>query len=101
MFEVVAVTAAVLHSIPFLAGEVAAVALLVTRAGLSRGAALSVLALDQLLVGFAKLSVLAATALVAPFPSWLRAGVLTLVVGVALLATIMVALAHRWQELTD
>ncbi len=101
MCEVVAVTAAVLNSIPFFAGEVSAVALLMSRGGLARGAALSVLAMDQLLVGFAKLSVLAVTALTAPIPDWLRAGILSLVGAVTLLATVLVLLAYRWTHLRD
>jgi uncharacterized membrane protein YbhN (UPF0104 family) len=101
MFEVVAVTAAVLNSIPFFAGEISAVALLIGHGGLSRGAALSVLALDQLLVGFAKLAVIAASALYAPLPPWLRAGILSLAAGVALLLAILVPLAHRWTIARD
>lgn len=98
MFEVVAITAAVLNSIPFLAGEISAIALLVRRAGLSRGAALSVLAMDQLLVAFAKLAVLAAAAAIAPVPTWLRSGVLTLVAVLAGLLLCLLPLAHRWQR---
>jgi uncharacterized membrane protein YbhN (UPF0104 family) len=101
MVEVVGVTAAVLNSVPFFAGEISAVALLISRAGLSRGAALSVLALDQLLVGFAKLAVIAVSALHAPLPPWLRAGILSLAAGVALLLAILVPLAHRWTDVRD
>jgi uncharacterized protein (TIRG00374 family) len=97
MFEVVATTAAVLNSVPFFAGEASAVALLIDRAGLSRGAALSVLAMDQLLVGLAKLAVLAAAAVYAPLPAWLRAGLLSLVGAVAALLLVLLALAHRWE----
>ena len=100
MLEIVLVSAAVLNSVPMLAGEASAVGLLVTRAGLSRGAALSVLALDQLLVAFAKIAVLAVAALVSPIPPWVRAGLLMLAVGFALLATTLVVLAHRGQELS-
>jgi len=101
MFEVVAVTGAVLNSIPFFAGEASGVALLIARGGLSRGAALSVLAMDQLLVGFAKVSVLAATALIAPIPDWLRAGILSLVVAVAAMVAVLLTLAHRWIDIRD
>ena len=95
MFEVVSVSAAVLNSVPFFAGEAAAVGLLIARAELSRGAALSVLAMDQLLVGFAKLVVLGAAAAVAPVPGWLRGGVWSIVGGVAALSLVLVPLAHR------
>ena len=80
MFEVVAVMAAVLNSIPFFAGETAGVGMLIGRAGLSRGAALSVLALDQLLSGVVKLVVLGTAALLVPLPVWLRSGILALVI---------------------
>lgn len=99
MFDVVSITASVLNSIPFLAGEISAIGLLIGRAGLSRGAAFSVLALDQVLVAFAKLAVLVAAALLAPLPAWLRDGVLTLgvILSSALLA--LLPLAHRWHQL--
>ncbi|MEX2178103.1 MAG: lysylphosphatidylglycerol synthase transmembrane domain-containing protein [Gemmatimonadaceae bacterium] len=101
MFEVVAVTASVLNSVPFLAGEASAVALLIARAGLSRGAALSVLAMDQLLVAFAKLSVLSLAVAIAPIPIWLRKGfVLLLLVLVASLA-LLVPLAHHWSAIRE
>lgn len=100
VLEIVLVSAAVLNSVPMLAGEASAVALLVTRAGLSRGAALSVLAMDQLLVAFAKISVLAIAALVSPIPPWLKAGLLSLAVVFALFATTLVLLAHRGEQLS-
>jgi uncharacterized membrane protein YbhN (UPF0104 family) len=101
MFEVVSVTAAVLNSIPFFVGEASGVALLIARAGLPRGAALSVLALDQLLVGFAKLGVIAAATALVPLPGWLRAGILSLVAGVLAMLVVLLPLAHRWSNLRD
>ncbi len=99
MWDVVTISAAVLNTVPFLAGEATAVALLVDRAGLTRGAALSVLALDQLLVAFAKLTVIGTAALAAPLPEWLRGGVLSLAIAFALLLGILMLLAHRWSSL--
>lgn len=96
MFEIVTATASVHNALPFFAGEITAAALLVTRAGLTRAAAISMLAMDQLLVGVAKLSVIASAALVAPLALWLRAGLLSLVGGVVVLAAILLPLAHRW-----
>lgn len=98
MFGVVAVTSSVLNTIPFFAGEASAVGMLIVRGGLARGAALSVLAMDQLLVGVGKVSVVAAAALIAPLPSWLRSGVLTLVAGVAALMLAVLVLAHGWEQ---
>lgn len=93
MFEVVTVTASIHNAVPFMAGEAAAVGLLVN-AGLQRGAALSVLAMDQLLVGLAKLVVLSTAALLAPIPEWLSAGVLSLVAGVLAFLFVLLLLAH-------
>lgn len=101
MFEVVTVTAAVLNSVPFFAGEAAGVGLLVARAGLARGAALSVLAMDQLLVGFAKLAVLGTAAAIAPLPLWLRGGLGSIVVGVSALFVLLFGMAHRGAAARD
>lgn len=101
MFEIVSVTASVLNSVPFLAGEASAVALLIGRGGLGRGAALSVLAMDQLLVAFAKLATLALAAWLAPIPDWLRNGLATLVVTFGGMLIALLPLAHRWQQLRD
>lgn len=101
MFEIVAVTSAVLNSVPFLAGETSGVLLLIGRAGLSRGAALSVLAMDQLLVGFAKIVVVVVAAIYAPLPDWLRAGILGLLLGVTAMIVVLVPLAHHWRRLQE
>jgi uncharacterized membrane protein YbhN (UPF0104 family) len=100
-FEVVALTSTTLNTVPFFAGEAAAVLLLVGRAGLSRAGALSVLALDQWLVGIAKLSVIAAAAVLGPIPGALRSGVLGLfaVVTVASLLLVLLAWSYRAPEL--
>lgn len=101
MFEVVSVTAAVLNTIPWFAGEATAVGLLIGRAGLSRGAAMSVLAMDQLLVAWAKLAVLGAAAAYAPLPVWLRAGLLSLSAGFALLLALLLPLSRLWLRLQE
>ena len=93
MFDVVTLTASIHNAVPFLAGEAAAIGLLIA-AGLQRGAALSVLAMDQLLVGVAKLAVLSTAALLAPVPVWLSAGVLSLVGAVIALFLGLLLLAH-------
>lgn len=93
MFEVVTVTASIHNAIPFLAGEAAAIGLLMN-AGLHRGAAISLLAMDQLLVGVAKLGLLSTAAILAPIPEWLSAGVLSLVIGVLALLLGLLLLAH-------
>lgn len=97
-FEVVALTSTTLNTVPFFAGEASAVLLLVARAGLSRAGALSLLALDQLLVGIAKLTLIAAAATVAPLPGWLRSGVASLsaiVAGTTLLLVVAASVVPR------
>lgn len=99
MFGIVAITASVLNAVPFFAGEASAVGLLIARAGLSRSAAASVLALDQLLVALAKLLTLAAAAVLVALPGWLRGGIWSLVAGFTLLLATLVVLAHAWERL--
>lgn len=99
MFGIVAITASVLNAVPFFAGEASAIGLLIARGGLSRSAAASVLALDQLLVALAKLLTLAAAMLFVPLPGWLRTGVLTLLVGFGALLLTLGVLAHSWKTL--
>lgn len=101
MFEIVSITASVLNSIPFFAGEASAVGLLIARANLTPSAAASVLALDQLLVAFAKLAVLALAASLVPLPGWLRTGVSSLALGFAILLAILLALAHSWERIHE
>ena len=92
MLGVVAITSSTLNTSAFFVGEAVAVVLLVARVGLTRAAALSVLAMDQLLVGIAKLVVLAAGAFTLSRPTWMKSGVLLLGAGVAaLLATCVLA----------
>ena len=99
MLGVVALTSSALNTTAFLIGEATGVALLVARAGVSRPAAVSVLAMDQLLVGIAKLAVLGAAALALPLPDWMRGGIASLSVAVALLLALSLASAWRFESL--
>jgi uncharacterized membrane protein YbhN (UPF0104 family) len=86
-----------MNTIPFLGGHAAAVVLMVKRAAMSRAAALSVLALDQLGEGLAKVAIFLVVAIAAPIPDWMRVGVATLstAVGVLLVSMIVFAHSHR------
>ena len=95
MLGVVTLTSSVLNTTPMLVGEATAIVLLVTRAGLDRAGALSVLAMDQLLVGVAKLCLLALAAVVAPLPEWMTRAVLGLLASLLLLGAALVAAAWR------
>jgi uncharacterized protein (TIRG00374 family) len=95
MLRVVTTTSGVLNTTPLLVGEATGVVLLVTLTGLERTTALSVLAMDQLLVGVAKLVVLATAATLAPLPDWMTQAALGLIVLVAALAAVLLLGASR------
>ena len=101
MLGVVSLTSAVLNTTPMLVGEATAVVLLVVRTRLDRAAALSVLAMDQLLVGVAKLGLLALAATVAPLPDWMSRAVLGLLLASLLLGGSLVAAAWRHVDVTS
>jgi uncharacterized protein (TIRG00374 family) len=95
MLGVVTLTSSVMNTTPLIIGEATAVVLLVSRTGLDRAAALSVLAMDQLLVGLAKLVVLALAAIVAPLPEWMARSVLGLLATIVLLGAALFVAAWR------
>lgn len=99
MLGVVAMTSTVLNTTPFLVGEAAGVYFLVTRAMLARAAALSVLAMDQLFVGVAKLCVLSAAAAIVDLPGWMASGAIALLVVVVALMAGLGTLARRGEAL--
>ena len=100
MLGVVAMTSTVLNTAPMLVGEAAGVYFLIAEAGLTRGAALSVLAMDQLFVGVAKVFVLATAATLVALPMWMARGAQALVVAVALLSASLVVVAWRAESLS-
>ena len=97
MFGVTAVMAMMVNSVPMLVGQATGLHLLATRARVGHATALSVIALDQLAEGMAKLSVLCALAAVTPLPPALRGGLAVLATAVALLLVVVMAAAwsHR------
>lgn len=95
MIGVVAMTSTVLNTTPLLVGEAAGVFFLVAEAGLSRVAAVSVLAMDQLFVGLAKLFVLAGAASAITLPIWMARGAYALFGAVGLLLAGIVVVAWR------
>ena len=95
MLGVCAMTSTMLNTAPMFVGEVSAAVWLVTRIGLTRSAAFSLIAIDQLLVGVAKLVVLAAAALLLAIPPWMQRGMVALLLGVAaLLAGVLLIAWH-------
>lgn len=98
MLGVVAMTSSVLNSTAIFVGEAAAVVFLVTSAGLARAAALSVLAMDQLVLGIAKVSLLVLATWLLVLPLWMERGMRALALLVVLLLVGLLAIA--WADRT-
>ena len=90
MLRVVASTSSVLNTTPLLVGEASGVHFLSTQAGVDRGSAVAVLAMDQLLVGLAKIAVVSAAAWTLPLPGVMRQGLHALIAGVGVLLVLMI-----------
>jgi uncharacterized protein (TIRG00374 family) len=99
MLGVVAMTSSTLNTTPFLVGEAAGALLLVTQIGLTRSAALSMTAMDQLLVGVAKLVVLTVAAFTLTLPTWMSAGVAALAIGVGVLLSACLTFAWHHERI--
>ena len=93
--EITALTSMVLNTLPFLIGEATGMVLLSRRAGLGHAGALSVLAVDQLLLGIAKVLLLLLVPLFVPLPPWMRQGLFALSATVGALLFLMLVMAHR------
>ena len=98
MLGVVAMYSSVLNTTPLLVGEAAALMFLVTRAGISRAASLSMLAMDQLVLGIAKVTVLVLAAWLVALPLWMERGMRALSLAVAVLLVALLAVA--WGDRT-
>ena len=94
MIEITALSSAAQNTLPLFGGQVSALVLLVMRGGVTRGAALSVLAIDQLVTGVVKLILLGLAVLVAPVPPWMREGTAVLLGLVVAFLAAMLAAAH-------
>lgn len=94
MLGIVSMTSSVLNTTPMLVGEAAAVVFLV-RAGLQRAAALSVLAMDQLLVGIAKVCVLLLASSLLSLPGWAARGLVGLASAVVAALVVLLAISRH------
>jgi hypothetical protein len=99
MLEIVSTASSVMNTVPFGAGHVTGVVLLVKRGGASQSGALSVLALDQLGEGIAKISIWLLAGELLPLPNWMHTAVRAIAVAVALLLVVMIVLAPRVRAL--
>lgn len=80
-------------------GLPSALALLIAVGGLPFGVAVSVLALDQLVTGIAKLLLLILAVSIVPLPLWLRGGALSLLSMVAVGLIVLATIAHAGEGL--
>ncbi len=95
MLEVNALVAMTSNTVPFLAGHALAVVLLAKREKVGHAVALSVIALDQLAEGFAKLSLFLLVAVLTPVPDWMRQGILLALSAILLLFGVLFFFAFR------
>lgn len=68
--EIVAVVGAIQNTLTSVGGSTSAIVLLISRGGLSRGQAVSLYALDQVLTGIGKILVVGLALLLLPLPAW-------------------------------
>ena len=96
MLGIVALASSTHATTAVFVGEATSALLLIAQAGLSRPEALSVIAMDQLLVGIAKLSVLSTAAAMLTLPAWMERGIAALATGVA--ALFVACMVAAWQH---
>lgn len=98
MLEVTAMASAAMNSLPALAGHATGVALLEGHAGVGRAAALSVVALDQLGEGLAKVAMFLLIGMLVPMPDWIRPGFLAGAAAVLAFFAGLLWAAHRHKD---
>jgi glycosyltransferase 2 family protein len=86
------------NTIPFPGGHAVGVMALAQRTKIGHTVALSVLALDQLMEGFAKVFVLILVAIFVPLPELMGQAILVFVTAIGFIASIMFYLAHKKPE---
>lgn len=97
MTEIAALISMTLNTVPFFAGHLLGVMLLWKRQRVGTAAALSLLALDQLAEGLAKVSVFLLLGLFTPIPLWMKKGILLVTIAVASLFVLLYMLARRYR----
>jgi uncharacterized membrane protein YbhN (UPF0104 family) len=95
MLEITSTSSSLMNTLPFGGGHASSVMLLIRRGGTTQRGALSMLALDQLGEGIAKVAILCLAGLFVPLPTWMRAALTTVSLVVGALFVGMVV-ASRW-----
>jgi len=99
MLRLFSLTSVANNTTPSLVGHATGAMLLAGEPGVGKVGALSVVALDQLCVGVAKIVVIAGAATMLPLPSWMKQGFAGLVLLVVVLLVVAVIVAARTPHL--
>lgn len=95
MLRLFSLTSVANNTTPSLIGHATGAVLLANEPGVGKAGALSVVALDQICVGVAKIVVIGAAAAMLPLPTWMKQGFAGLVALVAALLVVAVVVAAR------
>ena len=98
MLEINAYMSMTMNTVPWGAGHALGAVLLGGREKAGADGALSVLALDQLAEGLAKLALMSLVLVLVPMPAFLMTGMLTLLGAVLLLLAVLLFLAHKYRR---
>lgn len=99
VFEVIAIMIMMANTLPW--GQTFAIYHLGTRLKTGKTIALSVMTLDQVATGFAKLTVFLLTAFLTPLPVWMKRGTILTIVSVIGSYLILLYLSYRHQDFRE
>ncbi|KMP11657.1 hypothetical protein UZ36_03745 [Candidatus Nitromaritima sp. SCGC AAA799-C22] len=99
MFEINALMSTAMNTLPFPGGHALGVVLLAKRERVGHAAALSVMSLDQLAEGIAKLTALLIVAWLTPLPPLMKQGIIGLVGVVFCFLLVLLYFAHRFRDI--
>ena len=98
MFKINALMSTAMNTLPFPGGHAFGVFLLAKKEGVDHSAALSVMSLDQLTEGIAKLTVLLIVSWLTPLPPLIKKGILVLIVVILIFTSILLYFAFRFHD---
>jgi len=98
MFEINALMSTAMNTLPFPGGHAFGVFLLAKKEGVGHSSALSVMSLDQLTEGIAKLTVLLIVSWFIPLPPLIKKGILGFIVVILIFASILLYFAFRFHN---
>ena len=98
MFEINALMSTAMNTLPFPGVHALGVFLLAKKEGVGHSAALSVMSLDQLTEGIAKLTVLLIVSWLTPLPPLIKKGILGLIVVILIFTSILLYFAFRFHD---